>query len=83
MLTADEVLRSARACGKSGAFSISAYAHARARGQGHSQADLVHALAHATCCEPGDGRWAVEGPSLDGTTITLFVVLDAGTLSVV
>lgn len=84
MPTAEEALRIIRACGRSGAFSLSQYAHARALNAGHSQADLMHALAHATRCTPNSGdRWAVDGPSLDGNTITMFVVLDSGTLSVV
>jgi hypothetical protein len=83
MPTADEVLRTCRACGRSGAFSISEHAHTRAREQGHSHSDLVHALAHATFCEPADSRWAAYGPSLDGTQVTMFVVLAAGALSVV
>lgn len=83
MLTADEVLRLCRACGRSGGFSVSEDAHDRAREKGHSPADLMHALAHATQCTHDAGRWTVRGPSLDGTEIALSVVLGAGALSVV
>jgi len=81
-----ETLEFCYAAGRTGSFSISEQAHARARALGHSPADLRHALSQATSCgraEGPDGRWIVRGPSLDGTEITLNVVLASGTLSVV
>ncbi len=84
MPTADqETLEACRSAGRTGSFSISEHAHARARALGHSPADLRHALAQATRCAPAEGRWTVIGPSLDGTEVTLSVVLAGGTLSVV
>ncbi len=89
MPTAEDVLRQCQACGRTGTFSISEHAHARSRIQGHSRADLVHALTHAARCQPVDegaggvGKWEVRGPSLAGTEVTLFVVLGADALSVV
>jgi hypothetical protein len=80
---AEDVLSACHAAGRMGAFSISEQAHNRARGQGFSPADLRHALAQATSCEPSEARWTVRGPSLDGKEITLSVVLSNGTLSVV
>jgi hypothetical protein len=80
---AEEVLGACHSAGRVGTFSISEQAHNRARGQGHSPADLRHALAQATSCELTETRWIVRGPSLDGTEVTLAVVLANGTLSVV
>jgi hypothetical protein len=80
---AEEVLAACHTAGRVGAFSISEQAHNRARGQGHSPADLRHALAQATSCEPSEARWTVRGPSLDGTEVTFSIVLANGTLSVV
>jgi hypothetical protein len=79
----EEVLEACRAAGRMGTFSISESAHARAREQGYSPADLRHALAQATSCKPSAPRWTVCGPSLDGTEVTLSVVVANGALSVV
>jgi hypothetical protein len=79
----ETILDLCRSAGRVGAFSISEQAHTRAREQGHSPADLRHALAQATSCEPTEGRWTVRGPSLDGTEVTLTIVLANGTLSVI
>jgi hypothetical protein len=81
-----ETLQVCHAAGRTGSFSISEEAHARARCNGHSPADLRHALGEATWCQRNagsDGRWSVRGPSLDGTEVILDVVLTSGTLSVV
>lgn len=81
-----ETLEACYAAGRTGTFSISESAHARARALGHSPADVRHALSQATRCERADGldkHWIVCGPSLDGSEITLNIVLTAGTLSVV
>jgi hypothetical protein len=86
MPTAEDALRICQAYGRSGAFSISQSAHARVRAEGLSPADVEHALANAARCAPadgGEGRWAIRGPSLDGTEIDLLVVLAADALSVV
>jgi hypothetical protein len=83
MLSSDELLRACHSAGRSGSFSIREQAHARAWAQGHSPADVRHALAEATSCELADDRWTVRGPSLDGTELTLSVVLAGRTLSVV
>jgi hypothetical protein len=89
MSTGEGTLEACYAAGRSGTFSISEHAHSRVRALGHSPADVRHALTHATRCEragraDGDDRqWTVHGPSLDGSEITLNVVLTAGSLSVV
>jgi hypothetical protein len=87
MTSADhDTLQVCHTAGRTGSFSISEDAHARARGNGHSPADLRHALGQATWCERSegpDGRWTVRGPSLDGTEVILSIVLTSGTLSVV
>jgi hypothetical protein len=80
---AEEILAACRSAGRTGTFSISEQAHARARQEGHSPADLRHALARAASCALAEARWIVRGPSLDGTEVTLSVVLSNGTLSVV
>jgi hypothetical protein len=80
-----EMLEACYEAGRTGAFSISERAHARARSLGHSPADLRHALTNASRCAPadGNGRWTVHGPSLDGTEMALNIVLTGGMLSVV
>jgi hypothetical protein len=86
MITPEEMLRLCQAYGRAGRFVVSERAHARSREQGHSQADLVHALTHAIGCERAEealAKWIVRGPSLDGAEMALFVVLAAGVLSVV
>jgi hypothetical protein len=83
MSTPEDILAACRSSGKAGRFSVSEQAQNRAGMEGHSPADLRHALAEAIRCELADGRWIVRGPSLDGTQVTLSVVLEGGTLSVV
>lgn len=83
MITPDEVLRTCHTEGRAGTFSISEQAHERARSQGHSPGDLRHALGRATRCALQDGRWLVAGPSLDGTEISMAVVIAGGSLSVI
>jgi hypothetical protein len=83
MPTPEEVLGACHSAGRMGTFSISEQAHARARGEGHSSADLRHALAQASSCELTEARWMVRGPSLDGTEVTFGIVLANGALSVV
>jgi len=81
-----ETLEACYEAGRTGSFSISEHAHARARAEGHSPADLRHALSNASRCariDGQEGRWLIHGPSLDGTEVTLNVVLAGDTLSVV
>jgi hypothetical protein len=81
-----ETLEACYEAGRTGAFSISEDAHARARALGYSPADVRHALGQAVRCARAsgpDGRWTVDGPSLDGSVLTLSIVLVGGTLSVV
>jgi hypothetical protein len=78
-----EVLSACRVAARSGVFSISAPAEARARAQGHSRADLAHALAGAIYCELSRDVWTVRGPSLDGAELELHVALAAGVIGIV
>ena len=47
------------------------------------QMDVRNALAQATsCAATPDGSWRVEGPDLDGDSLTLIVALEGGVIVV-
>jgi hypothetical protein len=76
------MLHLCRERGTAGSFTISSQALDEALAAGHSSADVQHALARASRCIPEGDRWRVEGHSLDGTDVTMFVAVAAGDLVV-
>ena len=47
---------------------------------GANEADVKHALLHATSArhQPSSDRWRIDGPDIDGDSLTVVVYLEAG-----
>ena len=80
---AQDVINACRAASRSGDFSISERAHARARAREHTLADLRNVLAGVRSCKLDRDHWTVRGSTLDGTEVELNVVLAAEIITVV
>ncbi len=78
-MSPDALLMTVRTRAMAGEYVLSNEAIERARGAGHSPADVRHALVRATeCLDRGGGRWTVVGTSLDGTEMRVDVLVAAG-----
>lgn len=82
MPSTEEMLRVCRLRGAAGTFMITRRAQDAALAQGHSSADVRHALSSASSCQAEGEHWKVDGPSLDGNEVTMLVTVSGGDLVV-
>jgi hypothetical protein len=75
--TNKDALELCHEAGKSRRFTLASAAKERCEELGLSTADVRHLLQHAKRCTRAQGIWNVQGPSLDGGTISLSVAFDA------
>lgn len=81
--SAAEVIELCRRHSVGGTYVVSEAAHERLRVRGLSQSDVRYVLATATkCSSSSDGRWAIEGHSIDGQRLSMLVAHVRGELMV-
>ena len=67
----DEALPHIRGLAAAGRYYITRHARQRMAERNVREAELAHALVHATGCRAtSDDAWKVEGPDLDGDDLT-------------
>ena len=81
--SAAEVLELCRKHSEAGTYVVSEAANERLRVRGLSQSDVRNVLASATSCSfTAEGRWTIEGHSLDGQPLSILVAYGDGELTV-
>src|SRR5512132_177645 len=76
-------LNDVRAHAAAGRISLTTHARARMAQRNVKPGDLRSALVSAASCKDQlDGKWKVTGPDLDGDTLDVVVVIEAGVLVV-
>jgi hypothetical protein len=79
-MNAAEALRDIQGYAAANRVRFSRHAYDEMREAGATEEDVVHALAYATRCRPGNvrGRWKATGPDLDGKPLDVVVVVQDG-----
>jgi len=77
-----EALVRCRASAREGTYVMTEVAESRLKADGHSPADVRHALENAVECKAAGtmgtkARWSVKGPSVDGAELLLTVAFDS------
>lgn len=80
--TESEALARCRASARDGTYVMTEEAEGRLKADGHSPADVRHALENATECSAAGmmgvkARWSIKGPSVDGAELPLTVAFDS------
>jgi pentatricopeptide repeat protein len=79
----DKVLKEIQGYARAGRVRFIPHAYDQMRERCVRVDDALHALASSTACVlQENGRWRVEGPDLEGDTLTLIVVVESGVLVV-
>lgn len=82
-MTPAQALADVRGYAAAGRFRLTRHARKRCEERGATFDDVGHALTNARTCSAGEpDRWRVEGPDLDGDSLTVVVAIEAGVVVV-
>jgi hypothetical protein len=83
-MSAADALRDIRGYAAANRARFTRHAYDEMVEAGATEEDVMHALAYASRCRPGNiaGRWKVTGPDLDGDDLDVVVVIQSGLLVV-